>query len=125
MTSSWRKLKSQNFKGSYKSYITEKYELPNGYIGDFDISLGPDFVVVFALTVNREVICVKQYRPGPEQILSEMVMGLIDEGETPEQAAARELLEESGYQAGKLVQLTERVPISPCRVSEFRENRID
>ncbi|HHH12452.1 MAG TPA: NUDIX hydrolase, partial [Candidatus Moranbacteria bacterium] len=37
------------------------------------------------------------FRPGPNCILNELPGGYIDENETPEQAALRELLEETGY----------------------------
>jgi ADP-ribose pyrophosphatase len=40
---------------------------------------------------------VKQYRPGPDEILLELPGGCISEEELPEIAARRELLEETGY----------------------------
>lgn len=41
---------------------------------------------------------ILQYRPPVEAICVEFPAGLIDEGETPEQAAVRELKEETGYE---------------------------
>ena len=42
---------------------------------------------------------IKQYRHGSKQITLEIPGGLVDPGDTPESAASRELLEETGYQA--------------------------
>jgi ADP-ribose pyrophosphatase len=39
----------------------------------------------------------KQYRPPVDKIVIEVPAGLIDAGETPEECAVRELLEETGY----------------------------
>lgn len=43
------------------------------------------------------VILQKQYRPALGQMVIELPAGLVDEGETPQQAAIRELEEETGY----------------------------
>lgn len=50
-----------------------------------------------ALTKDNQVILARQFRPGPNEILNELPGGYIDKDETPEQAAERELLEETGY----------------------------
>ncbi|BDU50440.1 NUDIX hydrolase [Haliovirga abyssi] len=64
-------------------------------------------VAVLAVTKENKVILVKQYRAGADKYLIEVPAGLIDEGETPEEAAIRELEEEGGYKAKKLKKLTE------------------
>ncbi|KAK5709989.1 hypothetical protein LTR17_019265 [Elasticomyces elasticus] len=53
---------------------------------------------------NKEpsTMIILQYRPPIEAMCVEFPAGLIDEGETPEQAAVRELKEETGYE-GKMV----------------------
>jgi len=47
---------------------------------------------------------VEQYRPPIDKFIVELPAGLIDEGETPEQAAIRELEEETGYKADSVVE---------------------
>ena len=55
----------------------------------------PDVAAVLALTPRREVVLVREFRPGPEAWL--LPGGVVGPGERPEEAAARELLEETGY----------------------------
>src|SRR5258706_8400600 len=50
-----------------------------------------------ALTTHDMVLLVRQFRPGPEAILLELPGGGVSPGEDPALAAARELLEETGY----------------------------
>jgi ADP-ribose pyrophosphatase len=61
----------------------------------------PDWVNVIALTPDREVILVRQYRFGVGAVTTEIPGGIVDPGETSEVAARRELLEETGYSAEK------------------------
>jgi 8-oxo-dGTP pyrophosphatase MutT (NUDIX family) len=65
----------------------------------------PDWVNVVAETVEGEIILVKQYRHGTNDFSLEIPGGVIDEGETPEQAALRELEEETGYVAESIMPL--------------------
>ena len=55
-------------------------------------------MAVVALTTGDEVVLVREYRPGPEELLLELPGGAIDDGEDPLEAARRELLEETGYE---------------------------
>lgn len=70
----------------------------------------PDWVNVIALTPEKEVVLVEQYRYGTEEILLEIPGGVIDGDEDPAVAAKRELLEETGYTAGKWVCLGKSLP---------------
>lgn len=64
-----------------------------------------DWVTVMALTPADELILVRQFRFGVWANTLEAPGGIVDAGEAPESAAARELEEETGYQAGRLVPL--------------------
>lgn len=59
----------------------------------------PDWVNVVALTPERRVILVRQFRFGTERVTTEIPGGLVDPGEEPLQSAQRELREETGYSA--------------------------
>lgn len=67
------------------------------------ILTAPDWVNVVALTDEGEAVLVRQFRFGVEANSLEIPGGMVDEGEEPAAAAARELLEETGFRARALV----------------------
>ena len=76
----------------------EKCELPNGkVIDDFYTLWQPDWVLILARTAQNNWVMTEQYRHGSQTIELEFPAGIINKGETPEQAALRELQEECGY----------------------------
>lgn len=69
---------------------------------DFLVLHIPDFVLVVALTRDGKLVLVRQYRHGARATSLEIPGGLHDgAAETPQQGAARELLEETGYAGGR------------------------
>lgn len=69
----------------------------------------PDWVTVIPLMEDPEgrrfFIMVRQYRHGSGRITVEFPAGMVETNEPPEKAASRELIEETGYQAGKLIKI--------------------
>ncbi|MEM9174553.1 MAG: NUDIX hydrolase [Myxococcota bacterium] len=65
----------------------------------------PDWVNVVALTRDEQLVLVRQFRHGSRTVTLEIPGGLIDPGETPAIAGERELLEETGFRAGRLESL--------------------
>ena len=103
----WKKVKEiVAFKG-WRQIIQKTFLLPNNKEAIFDTLRGGDFVTIAAFTKDLEAILVRQYRPGPEKILTSFPEGAIDKGESVFTAAARELEEETGYKAKKIVLLKE------------------
>jgi ADP-ribose pyrophosphatase len=72
--------------------------------------LARDYVTVLATTASGRVLLVRQFRPAVEEFTLELPAGHVDDGETPEEAARRELLEETGYAAKGLVLLASLAP---------------
>lgn len=61
-----------------------------------------DWINVIPLTARNEVVMIEQYRHGADEVTLEIPGGMIDEGEEAESAAARELMEETGYRASEV-----------------------
>ena len=59
----------------------------------------PDWANVIPITDSGEVVLVRQYRHGIDEVILELPGGIVDPGESPAGAAARELVEETGYMA--------------------------
>ena len=64
-----------------------------------------DWANIVPITPEGNVVLVRQYRHGADQVTLETPGGLVDSGETPAEAAAREMLEETGYRASEITSL--------------------
>ena len=81
-----------------------------GQYRTFSVLDAGDWVNVIALTAEREVVLVRQFRHGTVDFTLEVPGGMVDRGESPAQAAIRELREESGYAGGEPERLGEVTP---------------
>jgi len=69
----------------------------NGKDSDFFYLKSRDWALCLPITVNREIILIQQYRFGIDDVCWEIPGGIVDENESPIEAAKRELQEETGY----------------------------
>jgi ADP-ribose pyrophosphatase len=100
----------------YRIFTTHFVEATNprtGVLKRFSLIECVDWVNVIALTSDERVVLIRQYRPGVDRVCLEIPGGMIDPGEAPLAAAARELAEETGYTGGTL-ELIGRVAPNPA-----------
>lgn len=64
-----------------------------------------DYIAILAMTADGQIPLVRQYRPCVEAFTWEFPAGTVEDGETPEEAARRELREETGLRAESLLNL--------------------
>lgn len=82
----------------------------DGQLRDFYILDLPDWVQVIALTPAGDFVMVQQFRPGTRSVTTEFVAGMVEDGESPGEAAVRELEEETGHCGGEPVVIGEVTP---------------
>lgn len=103
----WRRIGTCRLQGCRVFDVDQvAFEPPHGGPAEtFYRIVAPDWINVIPLTAEGQVLLIRQYRFGVEQFTLEIPGGMCDEGERPEQAARRELREETGYEATELIEL--------------------
>lgn len=104
----WKTLE-QDFVFAADPYVRvarETVELPDGTVIDdfYQVHLRP-FVSVVPITPDGRVLILDQYKHGPRCVSITFPGGFVDEGEEPEEAGRRELMEETGFRAGTFIPL--------------------
>lgn len=99
----WKLLKSEYlFNRPWLTARRDTVELPDGRINpEFYVLEYPTWVNVIAITETGEYVMIEQYRHGLGEVGIELCAGVCEEGETTEEAARRELEEETGYTGGE------------------------
>jgi ADP-ribose pyrophosphatase len=90
------------FKGNVISLQVDDVLLPDGKEAKRELIKHPGAVCVIALTDDKKIILVEQYRKALERPLVEVPAGKLEPGEEPELSAKRELEEETGYRPGHM-----------------------
>lgn len=93
------------FTGKIITVRVDSVELPNGNHSKREIVEHHGGVGIIAVTPDREVFMVSQYRIAAKSIMLEIPAGKLELGEDPLEAGIRELEEETGYKANKIVPL--------------------
>ena len=94
----WRMASQRPGSAGYINVVNRTYERSDGTTSVWDIVEDGDAAAVLAFTSEGDIVLARQFRPGPGRVLDELPGGFVEPGETPEEAAARELLEETGYE---------------------------
>ena len=93
--------------------------LPDGRINpEYYVVEYPDWVNVIAITEDGQFVMERQYRHAVGMTCYELPCGVMEAGETPLEAAKRELMEETGYGEGEWTLLMEITP-NPSSMSNF------
>ncbi len=89
------------YNGNLIDVRVDTVRLPNGRETDREIVYYPSSVCVVPVDPRQNVLLVRQFRKTAERFLIEAPAGKMEPGENPQEAAIRELQEETGHAAGK------------------------
>jgi ADP-ribose pyrophosphatase len=106
------------FNGNHIQVRVDKVLETSGKVFSKEIVVHPGAVCVVPLLDNGDVVLVRQYRYAAGQHLLELCAGGLNPGEDPLEAARRELEEETGYLASKLIERA-RFWTTPGFTTEF------
>ncbi|MBU1671437.1 MAG: NUDIX hydrolase [Actinobacteria bacterium] len=97
----------QAFDGRVIKVFTEQVRLPDGRTASWERVAHPGAVGMVPLLEDGTVLMLRQYRHAVRGVLLEIPAGKLDRGETPLECAVRELAEEVGRKAERMVELAE------------------
>jgi ADP-ribose pyrophosphatase len=98
------------YKGPVFGVRRDEVQEPGGVRAIREVITHPGSVVVLPVLPDGRILLIRQYRHATRQYLWELVAGRIDAGESVRKAAARELMEETGYRAQRLQPFLEMFP---------------
>lgn len=112
MIKKWKVIKSEPMSSNrvFSTRMDTSVSPITGEEHEFFVIEAPDWVNIVAVTDTDEVLLIRQYRHGIESETIEIPGGCVDPGETPLEAAKRELLEETGYVSDDWACIGEVIP---------------
>jgi len=120
MPKKWKSLESkQLFGNKIFGFREDKVQSPKtDKVHPVWVMDAPNWINIIPITAEKKVVLIKQYRFGNQEITLEIPGGMIDRGENPKEAAIRELKEETGFVAEKVIEIG-RVNPNPALMSNF------
>jgi len=98
----WKILNSEYVHPRFR---VDTVEIANGKVFRPFVFESRNWANVLALTKDNEAVLVRQYRHGIQKMSLELPGGIVEDGEDPLEGARRELLEETGYSAGSIIEV--------------------
>ena len=89
-------------EGKNFDFLVDEVELPNGHVTKRDVIRHPGAVAIVPTLGDGRVALIRQFRYATGKTLLEIPAGTLEQGEPPLECAARELKEETGYEAQEL-----------------------
>ena len=98
-------------RSSWATLRVDECELPDGRImSEYYVLEYPDWVNGVGITEEGKIVMVRQYRHAGGLVSLELPGGCVEDGESPAEAMAREMLEETGYEFDNYVQVSTLYP---------------
>jgi len=94
--------KKRIYKGRIVGLREDTVRLSNKVISRREIVEHPGAVAIVAVTKDKKMVLISQFRKPAERTLLEIPAGLVHKGERAIDGARRELMEEAGYKAGRI-----------------------
>lgn len=70
-----------------------------------DVVVFPNSVIILPVLKSDQIILIRQYRAAVDDYIYEVPAGVVEPGEPIKDAAKRELIEETGYEPGELIEV--------------------
>jgi ADP-ribose pyrophosphatase len=105
------KKSKKSFKGKLLNVVSKRIRLPNGHTSYFDIVEHPGAILVIPFLSQNKIILLRQFRPSINSYLYELPAGTLEKDERLAACCRREIIEETGYSAGKIIRMGKIFPV--------------
>lgn len=99
------------FNGKLLKVFVKKARLPHGYVATYEMVRHPGAALIVPFLSADKIIMLKQLRPVIGAYIYELPAGTLDKAEKPLSCARREIVEETGYAAGRFKLLGAIYPV--------------
>ncbi len=93
------------FTGRVLDVGVENHQMPDGRQSSFEIIRHPGGAAVLPVLPDGRVLLIRQFRPAIGEMIFEIPAGRLEPGESAQECAGRELIEEVGYSSAQILPL--------------------